>query len=637
MVPTLSLLLDQPIPFSNLGTITPDFFLGPHHKSFLPPFLRNSFKGDEQKQLLASKLFQQINAAYASFLNCKQLFRFIQEYQTLSKDLPATKIEVAKASFEFLEEKFQEYLEEVISFEWQNTTRLQTGDLQESIEELNNIHNSLQHLLSSMKHVCRSVWAKFDIVSMTMGFTLMFFISLITLLSVCVTKATFPTGTNKSQFIRLLVYLLGLVLCGVGIVLSAVQLSEDPDTDSLIVFVCVSFSFSLWLLSTSHVPSLFVLTSLFWKFNVARIIEQRWFLPALFLFGQCLSLFSNSYIIYEDSVTLFICQTSMLLSLLRCILVDLRELKASDEKRITIKSKVFTLLKTRYKQLLLNVHNMKLLSGYLVCLVCLRVTKNFWFCREMQLKCSLSPYALPLVSLLSEFTEGHVTERLLVALVGMVIIVYITRYRLKKDGNLNGERPVSYIGRLIGILLTAMILFHWCLQLMLTDNISKLFDVQHVQQILLPRCVYMLFLLALIALIWNPLAIFKVPRERARSNLAVVGTANKIAEIYQHINSQFQQKQSSKGEEKPVVVYGLKTGYSSSIIALLYLLLLVACMVMTDGMVLPLACLWLAGFFMCKQFSIKGSQCSAGKCTPQLYMSWKSLTQNLWVKFFLIH
>ena len=113
-------------------------------------------KNGEQKEW-ASKLFQQINAAYASFLNCKQLFSFIQEYQTLSKDLPVTKIEIARANFELLEEKFQEYLEQVIDLEWQNITALQTSELEESIEEMNNIHKSLQQLLESIKAMCRSV------------------------------------------------------------------------------------------------------------------------------------------------------------------------------------------------------------------------------------------------------------------------------------------------------------------------------------------------------------------------------------------------------------------------------------------------------------------------------------------------
>ncbi|XP_066924304.1 GPI ethanolamine phosphate transferase 3-like [Clytia hemisphaerica] len=136
LVPTLSLLLDQPIPFSNLGTIIPQFFQGPS-KPYLPHYLKQSLPTNDATRELIARLFQQINAAHVSHLNTKQLFGFINEYQKVSTDLPFAKVEAARINFDFLDDKFEENLQELLNLDFTDPSKLQTRlkDLEELVLE----------------------------------------------------------------------------------------------------------------------------------------------------------------------------------------------------------------------------------------------------------------------------------------------------------------------------------------------------------------------------------------------------------------------------------------------------------------------------------------------------------------------
>jgi len=600
LVPTLSLLLDQPIPFSNLGTIIPHFFQG-SHQHFLPSYLRQIPEG--RKRDLAPKLFQQINAAYVSFLNTKQLLTFIEQYQSVSKDLPVSKIEAARNTFEFLEEKFEEYLREVLLMDFINatTSERQIVNVEESIQELHNIHESFQEVLMDVKSTCRSVWAKFDVMSMTMGISLMAFIAFFVLTSPHFFNFN---SLNDTGWVFTLVCVTGLSFCGVAIFFSVID-SEEIEKDSMIVFIALSFSFSLWLLSINVIPSFSSVKIKLNQFLTSRnIFNNRWFFFGLCFFVQNISYFSNSYIIHEDTVTLFLCQTFVMISAATFFLEMIINAKDSSIAHHG-KSKVFLLLKTRFVRTF--VSNLFVFGIFSIVLLGFRVTKSFWFCREMQLKCSLSSYALPLVSLMSEFTSGHVHERLFVAIVSLIIIVLSTNLYLKKQGNVKGKTPSAVFVNYVSIIMIAMIIIHWCLQIMLTHPISKLFDVHSVQQIILPRIVYILFLLSTIILIIQPLPIFVYRKEKNSSN-------ETINRLYHQIKNNFNAglEKSEVVDNTQVIVYGLKTAYSSAIIVLLYMLVLVTCMIMMDGMALPMWCLWTAGFGISKTFAIPRRRNSTG-------------------------
>ena len=583
IVPTLSLLLDQPIPFSNLGTVIPDLFQGPH-QHYLPNFLKY-IRSDQHKEIL-SKLFQQINAAYTSYLNAKQLFSFIEEYQGSSKDLPLSKVHATRINFEFIEDRFEQSIRQVLIINFVNAAEIseKVKDIEEWTQEFHNIHELLQEVLMEIKNICRGVWAKFDVISMTMGISLMTFVGCFVLAAPLFFSQS--VLVEPGRFFGLQSFV-GFLFCGVAIFFSVFS-TEEKEQDSAIVFLAVSFSFSLWLLSCSVIPSYVTL-----KYKLQLIPElfasnKMLLLFITFFFAHSGSYFANSYIIHEDTVVLFLVQTFVLI---RCVDFFINVVNSCKRKGM----RSFSILTSQVIRSVSANENRTTLGQFTLALICLRTTKYFWFCREMQLKCNFSSYVLPLASLLSDFTQGHVSERLFIALVSMVCLLVVTTYYLQKNGNLNGNTPAALSVKYLSVAVVIFIVSHWFLQIMITHPISKLFDVQNVQQIILPRLVYLLSLMALFSIIFKPLPVH-LHWERRRTHALAKGQS-----------------------EKKLFVFGLKTVYSSSFISLLFMLFLLTCMVMMDGMALAMLCLWLVAFVVTKLFALKHHSINISKFNCKLF------------------
>ena len=555
-------MLDQPIPFSNLGTVIPDIFQGPHHH-YLPKYL-NHLQSDKHKEIL-SKLFQQINAAYVSYLNAKQLFSFIDEYQTKSKDLPLSKVHATRVNFDFIEDRFENNIRQILSIDFSNFSKISEKftEIEEWTQEFQNIHELLQEVLIEIKNICRGVWAKFEVLSMTMGISLMAFVGCFVLAAPLFFSQALLVEPCRYFGVQIFI---GFLFCGVAFTFSVFG-TEETEQDSAIVFLAVSFSFSLWLLCCNVMPSYAAL-----KFKIQLVPEffaknKIFVLFIVCYFAHAGSYFANSFIIHEDTVVLFMLQSFIII---RCVHFLVNVVNSCKSKGV----RSFSIITSQVIRSISFNENRTNLGLFSMALVCLRTTKYFWFCREMQLKCNFSSFVLPLASLLSDFTQGHVSERLFIALASIVCLLIVTSYYLRKNGNLNGNTPAALSVKYTSVIIGIFIISHWFLQIMITHPISKLFDVQNVQQIILPRLVYLLSLLAIFSIVFKPLAVHLHWDKKGRTG------------------------------EKKVFVYGLKTVYSSSIISFLFMLFLLMCMVMMDGMSLPMFCLWLVAFVVTKLFAM---------------------------------
>ncbi|XP_057302946.1 GPI ethanolamine phosphate transferase 3-like [Hydractinia symbiolongicarpus] len=588
IVPTLSLLLDLPIPFSNLGSVIPDFFTGDYNE-FLPTFIHNQLSENRKLKndtIFIANVFKEINHAYVSYLNCKQILSYVSQYETVSGDLPVERIEAVRTTFEFLEEKFDEFLDGLVTINWSDNEILsgKRTEIEELVQDLQHIRNSFQDVLQHVKNICQSVWAKFDLVSISMGVSLMLFIAIIVIVT-----PYFMTDTNliESRFI----YLCGFSLCLVGGFYLA-QSSEYAESASLYVFVATSFSFSLWLFSSGvHVA--------FASAHKLLLVWRQYKLSlfVLLCFGVYLTqLFANSFIIYEDSVTLFYCQSFILVYSMHQILSMLRDHKSSNAMK---SSQSFTTLKIKMLHCLFNNQSVLFYGVVMATMLSLRWTKYFWFCREMQLQCNISPYSLPLVSLLSEFTKGYAHERLLLALVAVLLLTGVTFAFIKKRGNLKGFGPSVFIMKYASITCGIAISLHWNLQLVQNDKLTMLFDVGYFQQIVLPRFVYFMFIVSLCSLVYNPLCLFVIHQHTQPES----EHSNTIPGLYSQIKEKINGNIYGEREKKPPVVFGLRTLYSSSLIIFLYCFIMVVSLILTDGMSFPLLLIWCSGYWMCRLFS----------------------------------
>ena len=584
LVPTLSLLLDQPIPFSNLGAIIPDIYTG-DPMSFLPKFIEYSSVNQTLLEL-SSRLFKYINLAYVSLLNCHQVIKYIEEYQLVSGDLPRDRIAAVHANLEFMEEKFYEITDDLIDIDWLNSEHISISDVEEAILELSYLQSSLQDTLSNIQLVCRSVWAKFDLVSITMGLSLMFLIAILTIIT--------PYLINDDAFIKaskifVLIYFVGFIFTIISLIYLALPF-EDVDMSSFVVFLGASFSFSLWLIS-SHANLTFNVKQIIGKCKSTAMNFRNMLIPVCFAINLFM-FFSNSFIIHEDTVVLYISETFLMCHICSNTVSMIKE----NRRNLTI-SKGFSHLRTRYAQLFLNKEVGFRFGKVFFIMISLRWTKYFWFCREMQLKCNLSTYALPLAFLLSEFSEGLANERILLALFSLTLLCTVTYMFLKSRGNLHGSSAYDFCFRYITLFSAVIIAVHWVLQLVLTHQLSVLYNLSYTQQIILPRIVYILFIFGIGLIVYNPLCIHVVISPKFQVN-NTDSYHQSIIEIYNKMRSRNIEKPN-----KPPIVFGLATVYSSSLILLMLLVAIVAVMVSADGMTFPFMLQWFSGYFIVRTFS----------------------------------
>ena len=121
LVPTLALLLDVPIPFGNLGSVIPEFFLHSHNQS---------------RDAVALSAWQTLNGAY--HINAGQVWHYLVTYTTMSNIFAADRLQQLKAT-----------LDEATELFW----TAETSDEQHRVAKL------YQSFLSDALAMCRQLWS----------------------------------------------------------------------------------------------------------------------------------------------------------------------------------------------------------------------------------------------------------------------------------------------------------------------------------------------------------------------------------------------------------------------------------------------------------------------------------------------
>ena len=589
LVPTLSLLLDQPIPFPNLGTIIPDFFDG-KEEMFIPKIFKQISDAK-----IAGNAFKQINKVYLALINSKQILRYIDQYQTFSNELPSDLIEVAKANFEFSVDKFDELLQILVGVDWENETlvTIRSKEISGYIQDMQLLDRSFQDILQSIKSMCRKVWAQFELFPMCLGLSLMGFISVTVFIMLYSMNIKLVVG---SGILHTLICVIGFFFSLIGVAYLAVPF-QNVKMAAFVVFAAISFSFSLWLLACGS--NIFILKVNNLKFNFSVLIQQHggigWIFLAYFIVHST-SLFSNSFIIYEDMSTMFLFQSMVLFYAIKYFITSLKYYKIQNVK--SLKSKSYMQMKTVIIQFCFNEQTLKLSIIVAVLLICIRSTKGFWFCREMQLTCVVSTYSLPLAALITTFTERYAQERLLLAFFSLFSLLVITRWYLKRRGNLNGFSSTVIVMKILAVLCVVFMVLHWILQLALSHPMSVAFNILYLQQILFPRIVYICFILSVILLVTSPLAVTVVFR-----NHQDLHQNKTIPELFNELKDTISKRLLNNTSEVPLV-YGLQTVYSSAFIVLVFILTVVTCLVLSDSMVFPVLLLWISSYCIMGLFSL---------------------------------
>ena len=265
-VPTLSLLLGIPIPFSNLGKFIPE--------------LMTSSSGS------SSQMHQLLNQVAALKINVDQVFSYLNAYdQTSRGKLPQSSLEDIRGHYE----KFQ------------TLTKNSMGpdDLEKSVQDGLNF-------LDDVKNMCRSVWVEFDLNSIVSGIAIFLLQLILGVLLTSMPKNCHFTRILSSKFLFYLWIAFAVGMIGSVILqhLQIVRVSEDKK---------IMFAFGCGLFASTMIQGY----TLLWRLRgcISQVLAGEsstqknrsfgsWFYT-LTLVILTVALFSNSYVVDEASVLNF--------------------------------------------------------------------------------------------------------------------------------------------------------------------------------------------------------------------------------------------------------------------------------------------------------------------------------------------
>lgn len=545
-VPTLSLLLGLPIPFSNLGSVVTDLFdYGGDHDN------------DHQRQVAG--LYRQVMTLH---LNAQQVHRYTKEYAKLSSDLPHEKLAQLNDLFFQTEQRLTEVMNASKSMQ-QNSAGVKG--------HLESLRKAYEDYLSEVKTMCRNVWAQFDVRSMLLGGFLYCSALLVNILLVL-------DGHHSTELTPLASRFLKVSFCLMVFFVTTLCLNLLNEVVScLAIVVAVGFMLRKTKLDELGIP--------FSKCK-ASFLDYAALLSCLVYF---LSLFSNSYVVYEDAVTAFLFQT---LVILLCVAIIVNVVK----KTVNPEAKHGRHTKIELSFLFI------VLVLMLCVLVGVRLSQHFRACREEQWTCETSMFLQPL-SFFSKSASISMNFRLLFSISGIAATIYGTYWWMRYCGNLNGSAiavvMTSYVIPFSGITLA----FYW-LVLGLVQNLPN-FIIPPGFLLAPPRFVYIISLATIVVVVVRPLCLFLVLRKNENDptqNMtlpSVSGEVNIIPQIYNQLKLNYKRKASkdaSNSDSQPPVVYGLATVYSSSHLVLLLSVVMVIMLLLGDGVAPSVFLLWFVLF-----------------------------------------
>ncbi|XP_053304513.1 GPI ethanolamine phosphate transferase 3 [Spea bombifrons] len=527
LVPSLSLLLGVPIPYSNLGAVMEDLFSSVRAKA----------------------------AAYQ--INAWQVDRFLHSYSLAAADLPPEKLRRLRDVFSSVTAEYDDVMSE-----WSQNlvTELELeGRLQKLVPRL-------QSYLLEARSMCMESWARFHPGHMLAG-------CLVLCLCCLVCYLVAETGTAFSFSYKYLLAFPVMWSLGAAALLGVCAWASVVELDPVSFCGLVSFASQL---------------SFFYYFRKQRFAKAKPRSPAAFpllsvtcviLFFRCCSLFSDSFVVAEGHVAPF-----LLTSLLTVTVVTVHW-----DGRLTLPT--FTPFGSESLKPSLSPNYKKdgpRLLGLLAALTfCVRLSAIFHNCREETPDCQPSPFLSPLSSVQDPQTKNL---SYLVCVLCLGAIVYLVRKWMQHYGNLNSPSPLVLYVRWGLPLVALAISCYWALGSGAEDSFARLRELTQLALVAFPRAIYCLAGLGLLLVLCSPVMVFmKRSRDYEADNTVTTYRGapasqaellHVIPQIYRKmqrtLKSRLQREPEEEGK-KPAAVeaYGLGSVYSAAMLVTLTLLSLV--------------------------------------------------------------
>ncbi|XP_010295744.1 PREDICTED: GPI ethanolamine phosphate transferase 3, partial [Phaethon lepturus] len=529
LVPTVALLLGVPIPYSSIGEVMAELFSG---------------DGDT-----VSAALQQLSVYH---INAKQVDRFLHSYSLVAQDLPAEQLQHLQELFSGAVEEHAQLLAQV-----QGATPVPP----ELESRLRSLISRFQLYLREARAVCTQSWARFHLLRMVGGCTLIAASCLL-----CYIASDLATASD-SFYRSCLLYPLfwGLV---VAVLLGLAHAFTREGLDLLLVVSCTAAASQLgffWHWWGQH-PKRARLVGSQPPLASAGLRQRlrEWLglaFPMSILLFRCGAMFSDSFVVAEARVAPF------LLASLVVVLVG----KLHWDGRLTVPEGP--------KPQLLGFSSYRREIWYLLCLVamlllCVRLSGFFHQCREEIPQCRPSLFLSPLASLRNTRAK-NLFYLLCVALLAGLVVLCMACY--------------------------------WAVASSADDSLGKLQELVQVAVVAFPWAVYGLVSVGLLLLLCNPMTVFaEDTRESAGSivtpYLGVPSSEVDFLHVIPQIYRRMQESQKSRLERgscrATIAAYGLGSVYSAALVIALTLLGFLLMLLHSERLSLAFLLLFLEAFVL---------------------------------------
>ncbi|XP_058810269.1 GPI ethanolamine phosphate transferase 3 isoform X3 [Phymastichus coffea] len=512
IVPTISVILGIPIPFSNIGNIILEA---------IPSITNNSYSKIADFNFLLHSLWK----------NIYQIQYYIDTYSFKNNVFD-------KNQLQDLQNMYNKILINV--------------KMTKNESDLKNFIGMANEYFTVVRKICYEVWVQFDSNLMTEGLILF-----------CSTE------------IFLFVILNGLV----GNRMYNILESPFLMCVSTVVFLSIVFLVLLhWLQVINNFENNFwfycgllqLICFIILIINNWKSISKTWYeksrgkkyitniLSRLILLIVVFGVFSNSYIIEEDKILSYFL-ISQVCYFIYSVFKNQNIFENLDRKRKNVRKPNKRIMYILISLMLLIV----------ICLI-IRSSNYFWRYREEQ-RSTTDQYIQSSTSFVIG-KVGSITSRnaevifVCTAIISLTSYIAITKIWLRNRGNLSGYSANEIIARFILALIVVLCSAYWILKVQQSGKVLSF----HLQQVnFLPLIIYVFFIIAILCLCYQPLAIHL--HQDMNNTIRIYQEESSIPKMYKKMKNILYCKKNKNQNSIPIV-FGLGTVYSACYILLIVLL-----------------------------------------------------------------
>ena len=582
----------MPIPFGNLGSIIPDLLC---HGLTADTHVS---QGHNRGSYMAESVMAKMHRTAAFELNAAQVRRYLTKYASLTAEISQATLTKLVKTLDDATAHSTEIRHLINSYGGRGAffERATASQLAHVDEKLSAAEALFKDFLSQAKSLCQALWAKFDLVSSFTGIFLLFLNIVVVLLFLCDTPRLV---TKISTMVKL------SVLATIAGSVFAFFLS--PRDIDMPFWSAVSLASGLLL-----GVAVFTRTSLLQRIGQKPSSWYSLYKPSansasalVFCFLQCAAMFSNSFVVNEDTQVAFFVQT---LFTVKCVQALWQNRELERRKLLMRSAQAPKKLTKERKADAVTTFFFRICLAWAVFVVVNRTALLFRACREEQWTCKPSEFLKPLSVLSEQYYTANNRFVLTVICVGLIPLG--ARQWLAYQGNLNGPSTGVLCVKFALPFAFVLVCVHWALQIAPQGVNEGFAELLRWQQVFLPRMVYCLCFVTVACLAYSPICVYTVFRGRKSSLTETIQTlqrADEKSKVIHVLFKELKQKWQENIEEQVVfengtagndentpTVYGLATVYSSALLVLFVAVILPMAMILGDGLALPV-------FLMCVQ------------------------------------